>query len=196
MRIRVLGDATAHGLAFPAWKWVGGPAPTSIAANTTGWLTVTFLDATDATAIARWRVGATPAPPTSAVYETWAGAAGSLPDAGRWVWGTDGEAVLPALTGCGGVALTTPGSTTGGIIRSTMSFPGEVRGTIIAQPPGSVTPPASGGLRVIVAFAVQDTNPVNVAHHFPDNGYYVYIDPHYNSLAVYRRIDDGDDPPQ
>ena len=55
VRVRVLGGAGGpHALTFPGWTWVGGSAPTTIANGATALLTVTFLDGTDATAIATW----------------------------------------------------------------------------------------------------------------------------------------------
>jgi hypothetical protein len=121
--------------------------------------------------------------PATGVYESWAGAAGSLPDAARWEWLSGTGDVPPALTGSGEVVLTTPGSTTGGIIRSTQSFDGEVSGTIVAQPAGG-----SANVRVTVGFGVQDSAPIVASNHFPTDGYYIYINPEFNALAIYRRI--------
>lgn len=54
--IKITCDGTLRTFTFPAWVFVGGAAPASIAANKRAILTVTFFDTTDAGAIAAYSV--------------------------------------------------------------------------------------------------------------------------------------------
>ena len=83
----------------------------------------------------------------------------------------------------GPALITSPGGTLGGIIRSVDSFDGEVRGTIVTQPPGG-----AASVRVTIGFAVQDDVALSPANHFPTDGYYLMISPEFNTVSLYRRI--------
>lgn len=52
--LRLAAGASARTLTFPAWTFVGGPTPASLAASKVAVLTVTFFDGTDAAAVAAW----------------------------------------------------------------------------------------------------------------------------------------------
>jgi len=54
--IKLSAGAAIRALAFPAWTFVGSATPTSIAANKTAIITITFFDATDAGAVAAYVV--------------------------------------------------------------------------------------------------------------------------------------------
>jgi hypothetical protein len=55
--IRIVGDTVSRTLSFPAgWVFIGGSAPTSIAANKTGILSVTSFGTSDVGIIAAWSV--------------------------------------------------------------------------------------------------------------------------------------------
>lgn len=54
--IRVSAGASSRTLSFPAWVFVGNSAPSSIAANKVGVLTVTFFGSADTDAVAAWAV--------------------------------------------------------------------------------------------------------------------------------------------
>jgi len=49
-------DATPRNFTWPAWKWIGGAAPASIAASKTGILTLLSTGTTDGAVLARWSV--------------------------------------------------------------------------------------------------------------------------------------------
>lgn len=54
--VRIVGDGSPRTLAFPAWKFVGAAAPSSLAAGKTGVLTVTSFGTTDANCVAAYAV--------------------------------------------------------------------------------------------------------------------------------------------
>jgi hypothetical protein len=54
--IRIIGDGTERTFTFPAWKFVGTAAPTTIAVNKTAILTITSFGTTDANVIAAYAV--------------------------------------------------------------------------------------------------------------------------------------------
>jgi len=54
--IRITSGASSRTLAFPSWVFIGGAAPSSIASNKTGVLTVTFFGSADTDAVAAWAV--------------------------------------------------------------------------------------------------------------------------------------------
>lgn len=54
--IRILSDGSIRNFTFPAWIFVGGSAPTSIAANKTGILSVTAFGANDTDIVAAYAV--------------------------------------------------------------------------------------------------------------------------------------------
>lgn len=55
--IRIIGDGSIRNLTFPAgWVFVGSSAPSSIAANKTAILTITFFGSNDSDCVAAWAV--------------------------------------------------------------------------------------------------------------------------------------------
>jgi hypothetical protein len=57
LQVVIAADATARNLTWPAgWKWIGGAAPTSIAASKTGVLQLISTTTADTGMIARWTV--------------------------------------------------------------------------------------------------------------------------------------------
>ena len=58
-RVILLGDSVSRTLTWPSgWKWVGGAAPSALAASKTGLLELFIYDEYEATVLARWSVQA------------------------------------------------------------------------------------------------------------------------------------------
>jgi hypothetical protein len=57
MTVILVGDGSSRTLTWPAgWRWVGGTAPASLAANKVGWIELVSTTATDTGVVARWSV--------------------------------------------------------------------------------------------------------------------------------------------
>ena len=54
--IRIVAGAASRTLVFPGWKFVGGAAPTSIAANKTALLSLNYFGTIDADGVAEYKV--------------------------------------------------------------------------------------------------------------------------------------------
>jgi hypothetical protein len=57
-KVVVVADGGPRGLVWPGWRWVGGSAPASLAANKVGLLEVLSTGTTDEEVVARWSVEA------------------------------------------------------------------------------------------------------------------------------------------
>lgn len=98
--------ASSYTLTWPGtWTWLGTGAPTSIAANTTGYLSITAYGATDANVVAAWSFSGTPAAVTGLGAATrvafWSGTS-SLASNGNLYWDNTNSRL--------GVGTTTPAS--------------------------------------------------------------------------------------
>jgi hypothetical protein len=59
MTVVLIGDGSVRNLTWPAgWRWVGGTAPATLAANKVGWLELLSTTAADSGAMAKWHVEA------------------------------------------------------------------------------------------------------------------------------------------
>lgn len=56
--IRILSDGSAHTFTFPAWKWIGSAAPTTIAANKTAILSLLSFGTADTDIVASYNIEA------------------------------------------------------------------------------------------------------------------------------------------
>jgi len=55
--VALVGDGSSRTLTWPAgWRWIGGAAPGSLAANKIGWLELLSTTTADTGVLAQWSV--------------------------------------------------------------------------------------------------------------------------------------------